>query len=116
MDIPVKLRAPFTKTSLTEHMLKAFRILSLIEGFSLITLLFIAMPAKYYFEVFDTVWIVGMIHGLLWIAYVLFSLPVSHKQGWSVMFWMFALISSVIPFGCFLLDYQLRKELTLESV
>jgi len=97
-------------------MLKAFRILSLIEGFSLITLLFIAMPAKYYFEVFDTVWIVGMIHGLLWIAYILFSLPVSHKQGWSVIFWVFALFSSVIPFGCFLLDYQLRKELVSELV
>ena len=30
-------------------MLKTFRILSLIEGLSLLALLFIAMPAKYQF-------------------------------------------------------------------
>lgn len=91
-------------------MLNAFRTLSLIEGLSLITLFLIAMPAKYYFHAFDIVWVVGMTHGLLWLTYVVMSLAVSHKQGWSVMFWMLVLLASVVPFACFLLDRELRKE------
>ena len=89
-------------------MLKAFRTLSLIEGFSLISLLLIAMPAKYYFQVFDVVWVVGMTHGILWLAYVVMSLPVSHKQNWSVVFWMLVLLASVTPFACFMLDRKLK--------
>ena len=93
-------------------MLKIFRTLSIIEGLSLITLLFIAMPAKYQFG-YDFIWPVGMTHGILWLAYVALSLPVSHKQSWSVMFWMLVLISSVIPFGFLFLDSRFKRELAL---
>ncbi|RDH81433.1 MAG: hypothetical protein DIZ80_15205 [endosymbiont of Galathealinum brachiosum] len=91
-------------------MLNTFRTLSIIEGLSLIALFMIAMPAKYYFAAFDIVWIVGMTHGLLWLAYVVLSLAVSHKQGWSVMFWMLVIVASVIPFACFILERELKKE------
>lgn len=90
-------------------MLKFFRTLGLVEGLSLLTLLFIAMPAKYQFG-YDFVWQVGMTHGILWLAYVTLSMPVSHKQGWSVMFWMLVLLSSVTPFAVFFLDSRLKRE------
>ena len=93
-------------------MLNIFRKLSLIEGISLITLLFIAMPAKYQFG-YDFVWQVGMTHGLLWLAYITLSLPLSHKQGWSVIFWMLVLFASIVPFACFFLDGKLKHELAL---
>ncbi len=92
-------------------MLNFFRLLSLIEGASLVILLFIAMPAKYHFGYFDIVWIVGMTHGILWLAYVAASMPVSHKQNWSVYFWMLALLASVIPFACLFLESKLKREL-----
>ncbi len=91
-------------------MLNFFRLLSLIEGASLVILLFIAMPAKYHLGYFDIVWIVGMTHGILWLAYVAASLPVSHKQNWSVYFWMLALLASVIPFACLFLESKLKRE------
>jgi len=91
-------------------MLKSFRILSLIEGLSLLTLLFIAMPARYQFG-YDFVWQVGMAHGVLWLTYVVLSLLVSHKQSWSVMFWMLVLACSVIPFAFVFLDSRLKSEL-----
>ena len=96
-------------------MLKIFRTLSLIEGISLIALLFIAMPAKYQFG-YDFVWQVGMTHGLLWLAYVTLSLPVSHKQSWSVIFWMLVLLASIVPFACFFLDGKLKQELALAKI
>ena len=88
-------------------MLKTFRILSVIEGLSLVTLLLIAMPAKYHFG-YDFIWPVGMTHGLLWMAFVVFSLVVSHLQQWSVLVWLLALVCSVIPFGFVFLDSRLR--------
>ena len=83
-------------------------MLSLIEGLSLITLLFIAMPAKYQFGYGEAAFYVGMTHGILWMAYFTLSLMVSHNQKWSVMFWLVALIASVTPFGCFFLDRKLK--------
>jgi integral membrane protein len=93
-------------------MLKFFRLLGLVEGFSLIILLFIAMPAKYQFG-YNFVWQVGMTHGVLWLTYVTLSLPVSHKQKWSVMFWMLVLLSSITPFAFLVLDRRLKHELVL---
>lgn len=90
-------------------MLDAFRLLSLIEGLSLITLLFIAMPARYLLGV-DFVWPVGMAHGVLWLAFVAMSLLVSHLQRWSVLAWLLALLCSVVPFGFLVLDARLRRE------
>ena len=95
-------------------MLKSFRMLSLVEGLSLITLLFIAMPARYQLGI-DFVWPVGMAHGLLWLAYVAFSLVVSHLQRWSVWLWLLALLCSVLPFGFLLLDRRLKPEAVAAS-
>lgn len=91
-------------------MLRSFRLLSLIEGLSLLVLLFVAMPAKYGFG-HDFVWPVGMTHGVLWLAYVVMSLLVSHLRKWSVVAWLLALLCSVLPFGFVLLDRRLKREI-----
>lgn len=95
-------------------MLKSFRLLSLVEGLSLLVLLFVAMPAKYQFG-HDFVWPVGMTHGVLWLAYVLASLVVSHLRKWSVGAWLLALLSSVVPFGFVLLDRRLKREIAAQG-
>lgn len=95
-------------------MLKSFRLLSLIEGLSLIVLLFIAMPAKYKFG-HDFVFPVGMTHGVLWMVYVVASLVVSHLQRWSVLMWALSLLCSVLPFGFLLLDYKLRRDANMAN-
>lgn len=90
-------------------MLQSFRILSLIEGLSLLVLLFVAMPAKYQFG-HDFVWPVGMAHGMLWLSFGVFSLVLSHVREWSVLAWTGALLCSVIPFGFVVLDRRLQRE------
>ena len=97
-------------------MLNTFRMLSLLEGASLIVLLFVAMPAKYHFGYVDNIWYVGMTHGVFWMVYFTLSLIVSHKQSWSVVFWMMVLAASVMPFACFFLDGKLKQELALARV
>jgi len=88
-------------------MLKAFRILSMIEGLSLIALLFIAMPAKYQYGI-DLVKIVGPIHGFLWLAYLPMLDITNRQQKWPSSMLSIAFITSVIPFGCFYLEKKIR--------
>lgn len=90
-------------------MLKSFRILSLIEGISLLVLLFIAMPAKYHFGISGVVPIAGITHGNLWLAFIVLSLVVSHQRKWSVGFWLATLLASVVPFACFWLERRLKR-------
>jgi len=92
-------------------MLKALRILSVIEGLSLITLLFIAMPAKYQFGV-DLVRIVGPVHGFLWLAYLPLLEIVSRKNSWPPSLWNFAFVTSVLPFGFVFLEKRFRAKAT----
>jgi integral membrane protein len=90
-------------------MLKSFRVLSLIEGTSLLLLLFAAMPARHYLGISDIVFYAGMTHGMLFLAYAVGSLIVSHQQKWSVGFWLMVFLASVVPFACFILDRRLTE-------
>lgn len=100
------------ETAPGKTMLKIFRLVSIIEGLSLIALMCVALPAKYYFAYFDIVWNTGMLHGILWMIYFFLSLLVSHQEKWSVTLWIITLFSSVIPFACFFLERKLKAMLT----
>ena len=89
-------------------MLKAFRVLSIIEGLSLIVLLFIAMPAKYSFGV-DLVKYAGPTHGYLSLIYLLLMEMTCRQQNWTRSFWNLAFFTSSIPFGFFYLETKLRN-------
>lgn len=91
-------------------MLETFRTLSLIEGISLLTLFFVAMPAKYYLGTPVIVPLVGTTHGLLFMSYLVMSLLVSHRLGWSLLKWLAVLAAGFIPFACFVLERRLRNE------
>ena len=90
-------------------MIKVFRIISYLEGISYILLLFIAVPIKYYANDPSLVKLLGMPHGLLFVAYVMLSLVNSKKYNWSFIKTVVVLISSIIPFGTFYVDYKYLK-------
>jgi hypothetical protein len=48
---------------------------------------------------------------VLWLAFVLMSLVVSHVRKWSVGAWLLALLCSVVPFGFVYLDARLKREI-----
>ena len=89
--------------------LKNFRLLGFIEGTSLLVLLLIAMPLKYYAGITWVVPVVGMIHGLLFLAFMVSSLNVSHKLNWPIYFWLLVFFSSIVPTGTYLMDLKLKK-------
>ena len=91
-------------------------MIALAEGVSFLTLLFMAMPMKYFMGMPEVVRVVGSIHGLLFVLYVGLLAMLHVRQRWSFSFSLYALVASVIPFGTFMLDKQLRKKDVLIKV
>ena len=85
-----------------------FRIMAALEGISYILLL-IATLIKYILDVEQYVKALGMPHGLLFILYVLLALFIQKKMRWSTKNLAIILISSIIPFGTFYVDYKYLK-------
>lgn len=85
-------------------MIKIFRGISLLEGISLLVLLFIAMPIKYILGNPEYVKHVGMAHGLLFVAYVLFAIMTKFELDWKPKTLLIVFAASVIPFGTFYID------------
>lgn len=88
--------------------LNNFRKIALIEGISYLFLVFIAMPLKYWANMPDVVKYTGWIHGVLFVAYCLLLLQVWIKYRWKFGMALWAFVASLIPFGTFILDKQLK--------
>ena len=89
---------------------KALRYIAMGEGISLILLLFVAMPLKYIWNWPAAVQVVGMAHGLLFIAYVFMLLLVGIPAKWSYKVLVICFIASFLPFGTFYVDKRYFRE------
>jgi integral membrane protein len=88
---------------------KRFRWISLIEGTSFLLLLFIAMPLKYTMDMPLAVTYVGWAHGVLFVLYIYLVFPTARSLKWGFSRTLFALMASVLPFGPFIFDRNLKK-------
>lgn len=85
---------------------KLFRITAHLEGWSYLILLGIAMPLKYIWNQPIAVQITGMIHGILFISYIILTYLVAQEKKWNRTFTMQAYLASLLPFATF---YIVRK-------
>lgn len=85
----------------------ALRFLCLIEGLSLLLLLFVAMPLKYVWEMPLAVRYVGMAHGLLWLVLVVLLIVVAWRLRWTLGRSAAVFISSLLPFGFLVMDRRM---------
>ncbi|GAB5563326.1 MAG: DUF3817 domain-containing protein [Winogradskyella sp.] len=90
-------------------LLPLFRIVALLEGISYILLLFIASPIKWFYDDPQYVRLLGMPHGLLFIAYVVIAVLLSKEMKWDSKSLRIILIAAVIPFGTFYIDKKYLK-------
>jgi integral membrane protein len=92
------------------NQVRMFRMTALAEGCSFLILLCIAMPMKYFMGMPEVVRVVGSIHGGLFLLYVGLLALLHFRQRWPVIFSLYAFVASIIPFGTFVLDKQLREK------
>lgn len=88
------------------------RIIAILEGISLLILVFIAMPLKYIFQYEQGSKIMGPVHGALFLLFVYNTLSVGIEQQWKfrTTTWK-VLLACIIPFGTFYIDRHILKKI-----
>lgn len=94
----------------TNHkLLNIFRKVAIAEGISFLVLLLIAMPLKYLADLPIGVTVIGWAHGVLFIAFLALSFEVKTALGKNFLFLVKAFVASILPFGTFWLERQMRR-------
>ena len=91
-------------------MISLFRIIAFLEGLSYLGLLFIAVPIKYLADDPQYVKMLGMPHGIFFIAYIILVFLVKEELKWTPKQFRFVLLASIIPFATFILDRKYIKK------
>jgi integral membrane protein len=97
--------------TLLKTQLGRLRIISYLEGISLLTLLFIAVPLKYLGKDPSLVQTIGPVHGALFLWFILNTLTVAVEQNWkfrSTTWKVF--VACLIPFGTFYVDRRFLQK------
>jgi integral membrane protein len=96
------------------NQLRRMRLVSLLEGATLVALLFVAVPLKHVAGHPAATSIVGPIHGMAFLLYVWMLIQTVSGADWSRAEIARAVIVAFIPFGAFANERFLRrKELAL---
>lgn len=90
--------------------MKKLRLTSIVEGTSLLLLLFIAVPLKRLLDIPEAVSIVGPIHGALFILFNILLLVAIFKHDLKVKHALLGFIASVIPFGGYIFKAKILNK------
>jgi integral membrane protein len=87
---------------------RSFRITAVAEATSFLALL-VATYVKYGQDQPVGVEILGPVHGLLFVAYVLLAVYLATRSGWSPPTTILVLVGAVLPFGGYVVDRWLAR-------
>lgn len=102
-------------TQSIDNSLKVLRLAAWIEGISFLVLLLVAMPLKYLAGMPEAVRVVGMIHGVLFVWFVVAAVQAKAPNQWSLMRLARLIATSLVPFGMLLFDRMLAVEARVEA-
>jgi integral membrane protein len=88
---------------------KWLKIAALFEGTSLIVLLFVALPFKYYLGMPEVVKVVGMVHGALFLVFISLLLVHLVMRKVNLLRFIVGFVASFIPFGTFVYKAKCLK-------
>jgi integral membrane protein len=86
------------------------RLITFLEGVSLLLLIFVAVPIKYYGD--DPSWVkaIGPVHGALFVLFVFVALRFAVEESWSLWETVSRVfLASFVPFGTFVVDHQVLR-------
>ncbi|MDF2380559.1 DUF3817 domain-containing protein [Nostoc ellipsosporum NOK] len=88
------------------------RIIAWLEGTSLLVLVFVAVPLKYFNDDPSLTRTLGPVHGALFLLFILNTISVTIEQQWRFrqITWK-VLVACLIPFGTFYVDRKILSRL-----
>ena len=88
--------------------MNVLRVIAWMEGVSFL-LFGVSMPLKYGFDIPEPNYVIGMVHGILFVIYNLLILKHSKFKNWSIREIIFLCFLSLVPFGTFYGDHKYFK-------
>ena len=89
--------------------LRNYRVAAWVTGIGLLVLVFIAMPLKYFFGEPRPVALVGMMHGFLYMAYIVCTLILAERCRWRPLDAVVILLAGTIPIASFVAERQVTR-------
>jgi integral membrane protein len=89
--------------------LRNYRVAAWVTGVGLLVLVFIAMPLKYFFGEPRPVALVGMLHGFLYMAYIVCTLILAERCRWRPLEAVVILLAGTIPIASFVAERQVTR-------
>lgn len=90
--------------------LQRFRVLAVLVGIGLLVLVLVAMPLRYlagyprFSEYFSPV------HGLLYMLYLVATVDLGRRVGWSVLRMLGVMLAGTVPFLSFVVERRVARE------
>ena len=88
------------------------RVIGFLEGISLLALVFVAVPLKYYFKNPSLSKALGPVHGAIFLLFLFNALSVGVEQNWKfkTTTWR-VILACFIPFGTFYIDSKILSKI-----
>jgi integral membrane protein len=89
--------------------LRNYRVAAWVTGIGLLVLVFVAMPLKYFLGEPRLVAVVGMLHGFLYMAYIVCTLILAERTRWRPLEAVVILLAGTIPIASFVAERQVTR-------
>lgn len=99
-----------TVANLRRSPIARLRLIALLEGITLITLLFIAVPLKHIFDQPGLVTLLGPVHGIAFLIYLFALVETVSEGGFTMREVIRSLLAALVPFGPFINDRFLANQ------
>lgn len=107
-----RLRMDGAANSVYARSMNLFRTIAYAEGISFLLLLGIAMPLKYAWGMPQAVKMMGMAHGVFFLAYIGMVAYLASEEEWPLKKSAWGLLAGFLPFGPFFFHHSLEKSET----
>ena len=89
--------------------LRNYRVAAWVTGIGLLVLVFVAMPLKYFLGEPRPVAVVGMLHGFLYMVYIVCTLILAERCRWRPVEAVVILLAGTIPIASFVAERPVTR-------
>jgi integral membrane protein len=92
-----------------DRLLAAYRVLAIVVGIGLLTLLCVGMPLEYAADKPGVARVVGPVHGFLYVVYLILAFQLWQRERWNRSFAAMVLCAGFVPFLSFYVERRVNQ-------